>query len=109
MSTLNTFNRHLDTPSYTGAYHFYTVEFMDIYSGQHYFRIIDAGVNMTHEERMAHFDHDINGVMNGVGYDPRYTITAYEVDMDDDEMLDAGLKPRVLYDTYYSSILQGAV
>jgi len=106
---LNTFNRHIDTPSYIeGDYHFYTVDFMDIYSGQHYFRIIEAGVDMTHEERMAYFDQDLNGRMNGVGYDPRYTITAYELDMEDDEMLDLGLKPRVLHDTYWSAILQGA-
>jgi len=109
MATLNTFNRHLDTPEYTGDYHFYLVEFIDIYSGKHYFRIIDAGVNMTHEQRMAHFDADINGRMNGVGYDPRYTITAYEIDMEDDEMEAVGLKPRVMYDTYYASVLQGAV
>ena len=89
-------------------YYFYTVEFMDIYDGSHYFRLIDAPVAATHEERMAHFDADINGVMNGVGYDPRYTITAYEVDMEDDEMLELGMKPRVLYDTYYDNLLRGA-
>ena len=44
-------------------YYFYTVEFMDIYDGSHYFRLIDAPVNATHEERMARFDADINGVM----------------------------------------------
>ena len=104
MPTLNTFNRHLDTPRYEGDYHFYLVDFMDIYSGNHYFRLIDAGVNMTHKKRMEHFDADINGS------DPaRYTITAYEIDMDDDDMESVGLKPRVLYDTYWSSILQGAV
>ena len=108
MATLNTFNRHIDTPSYTGNYYFYTVDFMDIYSGQHYFRIIDAGVDMTHEERMAHFDADINGRMNGVGYDPRYTITAYELDMDEDEMTENGLRANVLHDTYWSAVLQGA-
>ncbi len=107
MTTLNTFNRHLDTPEYTGAYYFYLVEFMDIYSGNHYFRIIDAGVDMTHEQRMDHFDADING--RGPDFDPRYTVTAYELDMEDDEMLEIGLKPRVLYDTYYASVLQGAV
>ncbi len=107
MTTLNTFNRHLDTPSYTGAYHFYLVEFMDIYSGNHYFRIIDAGVDMTHEQRMDHFDADING--RGPDFDPRYTVTAYEIDMEDDEIEAVGLKPRVLYDTYYASVLQGAV
>ncbi|MCP4929371.1 MAG: hypothetical protein GY918_09995 [Gammaproteobacteria bacterium] len=79
---------------------------MDIYSGKHYFRIIDAGVNMTHKQRMEHFDADINGT--GANFDPRYTITAYEIDMDEDDMDAVGLKPRVLYDTYYSSILQGA-
>lgn len=109
MATLNTFNRHIDNPSYTGDYYFYTVDFMDIYSGQHYFRIIDAGVNMTHEERMAHFDADINGRMNGVGYDPRYTITAYEIDLEPGEMLEAGLTSHVFRDTYWSAILQGAV
>ena len=88
-------------------YHFYLVDFQDIYNGQHYFRLIDAGVDMTHEQRMAHFDADINGV--GPNFDPRYTITAYELDMEDDEMLEIGLKPHVLYDTYYASVLQGAV
>ena len=33
--------------------YFYTVEFMDIYDGSHYFRLIDAPVNATHDERMA--------------------------------------------------------
>ena len=61
MTTLNTFNRHIDEPSYTGDYYFYLVDFVDIHSGKSYFRVIDAGVNMTHKERMAHFDHDING------------------------------------------------
>ena len=108
MTTLNTFNRHLDTPEvYESDYHFYLVEFMDIYSGKHYFRIIDASVNFNHEQRMAYFDADING--RGEHYDPRYTITAYEIDMEDDEMEAAGLKPRVMYDTYYASVLQGAV
>ena len=107
MSTLNTFNRHIDEPSYTGDYHFWVVSFMDIYSGAHYFRVIDAGVNMNHKERMDHFDADING--RGEHYDPRYTITAYEIDMEDDEMVTHGLRPRVMYDTYYASVLQGAV
>lgn len=90
-------------------YYFYTVEFMDIYDGSHYFRIIDAPVNATHEERMARFDHDINGVMNGVGYDPRYTVTTYEIDMDGGEMLDAGLTSHMFRETYWDTILQGAV
>ena len=62
MTTLNTFNSHLndDRFPYTGDFLFYTVDFMDIYSGQHYFRIIDAGINMTHDERMKHFDADKN-------------------------------------------------
>ena len=88
-------------------YHFYTVEFMSIYDGNHYFRLIDAPVEATHAERMDHFDRDINGT--GANYDPQYTITAYEIDMDDDGMEAVGLKPRVLHDTYWSSILQGAV
>jgi hypothetical protein len=87
-------------------YHFYTVEFMDIYSGNHYFRLIDAPVEATHAERMDHFDRDINGT--GANYDPQYTITAYEIDMDDDELVTLGLRPRVLYDTYYDTLLRGA-
>ena len=86
------------------ANYFYCVDFIDVYNGQHYFRLIDAPVGATHAERMAHFDKDINGV----NFDPRYTITAYELDMDDDEMVEAGLKPRVLHDTYWDTILQGA-
>ena len=109
MTTLNTFNSHLNDskyPAYTGDYHFYLVDFMDIYSGQHYFRIIDAGVDMTHGQRMAHFDADINGT--GKHYDPRYTVTGYELDMEEDEMETLGLRPRVLHDTYWASVLQGA-
>ena len=101
-------NANDDRFPYTGDFLFYTVDFMDIYSGQHYFRIIDAGINMTHDERMKHFDADINGVMNGVGYDPRYTITAYEIDMDGGEMLEAGLNSHVFRDTYWDVVLQGA-
>jgi len=89
-------------------YHLYTVEFMDIYDGNHYFRLIDAPVNATHAERMEHFDHDINAVMNGVGYDPRYTITAYEIDMTDEELVEAGLRPHVMHHTYYDTLLRGA-
>jgi len=47
--------------------------------------------------------------MNGVGYDPRYEITAYELDMDEDEMTENGLRANVLHDTYWSAVLQGAV
>ena len=89
-------------------YHFYTVEFMSIYDGNHYFRLIDAPVDATHAERMAHFDRDINGCWEANNFDPQFTITAYEIDMDDDGMEAVGLKPRVLHDTYWSSILQGA-
>jgi len=104
MSTLNTFNSHLDKPSYTGPYYFYLVDFQDIHNGKTYFRIIDAGVNMTHKERMAHFDHDING--RG---EPRYTVTAYEIDMEPGEMLEAGLTSHVFHDTYWDRAIQGAV
>ena len=90
-------------------YYFYCVEFMDIYDGNHYFRIIDAPVDATHEERMDHFDKDINGVMNGVGYDPRYTITTYEIDMDCGEMLECGITSHVFRETYWDTVLQGAV
>jgi hypothetical protein len=105
MSTLNTFNRHVEPPRYEGSFHFYVVEFNDIYSGKHYFRVIDAGVFMNHKERMAHFDADINGT----GSDPRYTITAYEIDLEDDEMEAFGLRRHVMYDTYWDRALQGAV
>ena len=100
MTTLNTFNSHLNDskyPAYTGDYYFYLVDFMDIYSGQHYFRVIDAGVSMSHDERMAHFDGDINGT--GKHYDPRYEITAYEIDLEPGEMpnlLDCGKDLRCL-------------
>ena len=93
-------------------YYFYTVDFMDIYDGSHYFRLIDAPVNATHEERMAHFDHDINGVMNGVGYDPRYTITAYELDdgdLDEDWMRENDIITMRFKETYWCAVLQGAV
>ena len=113
MTTLNTFNSHLndDRFPYTGDFLFYTVDFMDIYSGQHYFRIIDAGINMTHDERMKHFDADINGVMNGVGYDPRYTITAYELDdgdLDEDWMRENDIITMRFKETYWCAVLQGA-
>ena len=110
MTTLNTFNSHLNDskyPAYTGDYYFYLVDFMDIYSGQHYFRVIDAGVSMSHDERMAHFDGDINGT--GKHYDPRYEITAYEIDLEPGEMLEAGLTSHVFRETYWDRVLQGAV
>ena len=122
MSTLNTFSRHVEPPRYEGSFHFYVVEFNDIYSGKHYFRVIDAGVFMNHKERMAHFDADINGtgsdkiVMHpGIRIPgcekafPRYTITAYEIDLEDDEMEAFGLRRHVMYDTYWDRALQGAV
>lgn len=109
MATLNTFNRHLDDDRfpYTGDFIFYTVDFMDIYSGQHYFRIIDAGINMTHDERMAHFDRDING-----REETRYTITAYELDdgdLDEDWMRENDIVAMRFKETYWSAVLQGAV
>ena len=104
MTTLNTFNRHIDEPSYTGPYYFYLVDFVDIHSGKSYFRVIDAGVNMTHKERMAHFDHDING-----GEEPRYEVTAYEIDMEPGEMLEAGMTAHVFHETYWDRAIQGAL
>tara|TARA_R100000808_G_C2064753_1_gene94702 strand:- start:22 stop:351 length:330 start_codon:yes stop_codon:yes gene_type:complete len=109
MSTLNTFNSHLDKPSYTGPYYFYLVDFQDIHNGKTYFRIIDAGVNMTHKERMAHFDHDINGNWAANGFDPQYEVTAYEIDMDGGEMLENGITSHVFHETYWDRAIQGAV
>ena len=88
--------------------YFYTVDFMSDYDGKHYFRLISASAELTHAERMAHFDKDLNGSWVDNTFDPQYSITAYELDMDDDEMVEAGLKPRVLHDTYWDTILQGA-
>ena len=109
MTTLNTFNRHLDTPSYEGDYYFYLVDFQDIYSGQHYFRVIDAGVNMTHDERMKHFDRDLNGHWEANNFDPQYEVTAYEIDMEPGEMLEEGITSHVFRDTYWDRVIQGAV
>jgi hypothetical protein len=88
--------------------YFYNVDFMSDYDGKHYFRLISASTELTHAERMAHFDKDLNGSWVDNTFDPQYSITAYELDMDDDEMVEAGLKPRVLHDTYWDTILQGA-
>lgn len=83
--------------------YFYCVEFMDAHNGRNYFRLIDADANMDHSERMSHFNDDINGS------NPQFTITAYEIDMDDDELRANGLNPRVFHETYWDTILQGAV
>lgn len=93
-------------------YYFYTVDFMDIYSGQHHFRLIDAPVGLTHEERLAHFDRDINGCWEANNFDPQFTITGYDLDdsdMDDDWMRENDISTMRFKDTYWSSILQGAV
>ena len=90
-------------------YYFYTVDFQDIYSGQHHFRLIDAPVGATHEERLAHFDKDINGCWEANNFDPQFSITAYEIDMEPGEMLEEGITSHVFRETYWDQLLQGAV
>ena len=108
MTTLNTFNRHIDTPEvYDSDYHFYLVDFKDIHSGKRYFRIIDASVNFNHKERLAYFDADING--RGEHYEHRYDVVAYEIDMEPGEMLEAGLTSHVFHETYWDRAIQGAL
>ncbi len=93
----------------TKPYHFFTVSFMSIYDGQHYFRLIDSPVDATHAERMAHFDRDINGCWEANNFDPQFSITAYEIDMDGGEMLEEGITSHVFRETYWDQLLQGAV
>lgn len=107
MSTLNNFNQTVE--DHENGYYFYLVDFVDIHSGQSYFRLIDCDTDATHAERMERFDADINGRMNGVGYDPRYEVVRYAVDMDEEEMAESGLRENVLHETYWDRTLQGAV
>ena len=93
----------------TKPYHFFTVSFMSIYDGQHYFRLIDSPVGATHKERMEHFDKDINGCWEANNFDPQYSITAYEIDMEPGEMLEEGITSHVFRETYWDQLLQGAV
>ena len=102
MKTLNTFNQ--STEDHPKGYYFYLVDFKDIHSSQSYFRIIDCDAGATHAERMARFDRDLNG-----GEEPRYEVVRYELDMDEDEMLERGLREIVLHDTYWDRVVQGAV
>ena len=106
MTTLYNFNQTVE--DHENGYYFYLVDFVDILSGQHYFRIIDAGVDMTHKERMFRFDTDLNGPI-GVGHDPRYEVVHYEVSMNEEELAESGLREGVLYETYWDRTLQGAV
>ena len=62
---------------------------------------------MTHDERMAHFDRDLNG-----RDETRYTITASELDdgdLDEDWMRENDIVTMRFKETYWSAVLQGAV
>jgi len=89
--------------------YFYTVDFMSDYDGKHYFRLIGAPAEFTHAERMAHFDKDLNGSWVDNTFDPQYSITAYEIDMDGGEMLEEGITSHVFRETYWDRLIQGAL
>ena len=89
--------------------YFYTVDFMSDYDGKHYFRLIGAPAEFTHAERMAHFDKDLNGSWVDNTFDPQYSITAYEIDMEPGEMLEAGMTAHVFHETYWDRAIQGAL
>lgn len=89
--------------------YFYNVDFMSDYDGKHYFRLISASTEFTHAERMAHFDKDLNGSWVDNTFDPQYTITAYEIDMDGGEMLEEGITSHVFRETYWDRAIQGAL
>ena len=89
--------------------YFYNVDFMSDYDGKHYFRVIGAPAEFTHAERMAHFDKDLNGSWVDNTFDPQYSITAYEIDMDGGEMLDNDITSHVFRETYWDRAIQGAL
>ena len=89
--------------------YFYNVDFMSDYDGKHYFRLISASTELTHAERMAHFDKDLNGSWVDNTFDPQYSITAYEIDMDGGEMLEEGITSHVFRETYWDRAIQGAL
>ena len=81
------------------TYHFYLVDFCDDY-GNHYFRLMTADKGLNHKGRMAVFQKELGS---------QYTVTAYEIDMEPGEMLEAGLTSHVFHDTYWDRAIQGAV
>ena len=89
--------------------YFYNVDFMSDYDGKHYFRLIGAPAEFNHAERMVHFDKDLNGSWVDNNFDPQYSITAYEIDMDGGEMLECGITSHVFRETYWDRLIQGAV
>ena len=76
---------------------FYTVMFADKF-GNDYFRLMTAKISANHDRRMAEFQEELGDM----------TITGYELDMSDDEMLENGITSHVFRDTYWDRALVGA-
>ena len=78
---------------------FYTVDFIDNHTGQQLFRLRTAKISANHVRRMAEFREELGN---------RFTISAYELDMSDKEMLDSGITCKAFRDTYWDRALVGA-
>ena len=81
------------------SYYFYTVDFEDRYAN-HSFRLMTADKTLDHNGRMAVFQKELGS---------QYTTTAYEIDMDGGEMLEAGITSHVFRETYWDRAIQGAL
>ena len=80
------------------SYYFYLVDFCDDY-GNHHFRLMTADKGLNHKGRMAVFQKELGS---------QYTVTAYEIDMEPGEMLEAGMTSHVFHETYWDRAIQGA-
>jgi hypothetical protein len=59
-----------------------------------------ADKGLKHKDRMSVFQKELGS---------QYIVTAYEIDMEPGEMLEAGMTSHVFNETYWDRALQGAV
>ena len=84
---------------------FYTVTFETkpskrTCSATPFFRLMNAPLGITHDERMAVFQEELGDM---------FDITSYDLDMEARELSDLGITRNGFRDTYWDRALQGAV